>query len=293
MVTLNDGYAYRLQVQRGGESVLDFLAREFRHSSRETWLTRLEHGEVEVGGVVVSGAEVLKPGQVLVWRRPPWFEEGVPLSFDVLYEDCALLAVNKPSGLPTMPGGGFLQNTLLTLVRGRWPGASPLHRLGRGTSGIVLFALTGEAGSDLSRAWRDHDVEKTYRALASGIAAQDEYDINVPIGPVPYPRLGTVFAASAAGKPSHSRARVLARREGCTLFEVRISTGRPHQIRIHLASLGHPLVGDPLYSKGGAPKAAALPGDLGYSLHAHRLRFKHPLDGQKVTIEAPTPAELR
>ena len=290
--TLNSGYAYRTTLQRDGQRVLDFLAQEFRHSDRATWAARLAAGEVTVDGLTVRGDETLRPGQMLVWQRPPWAEPDAPLHFDVIYEDADLLAVSKPSGLPTMPGGGFLEHTLLHQVRGRWPDASPLHRLGRGTSGLVLFSLTSQAGAALLKDWRAGRVQKVYRALSAGVAEQDEYDITVPIGPVAHPRLGQVFAASAAGKAAHSRARVLERREDTTLFEVEIFTGRPHQIRIHLASLGLPLAGDPLYVSGGLPRPDALPGDLGYALHASTMTFQHPAHGAALTLRAPAPALL-
>lgn len=290
----NAGYAFRTQVRRGGETVLAFLSAEYRHSSLQEWAARLAAGEVEVSGARAHGPEVLRAGQVVVWHRPPWQEEAAPLHFEVLHEDEALLAVNKPSGLPTLPGGGFLAHTLLTQVRAQYPGASPLHRLGRGTSGIVLFARTGSAGSALSRAWREHDVHKVYRALAAGVAGPDRLEIRTPIGPVPHPRLGTVHAATPDGKPSRSVATVRARRADSTLFDVEIHTGRPHQIRIHLASAGHPLVGDPLYGPGGQPLPGlpGLPGDLGYHLHAWTLAFTHPIGGRRVHLEACPPDVL-
>lgn len=110
----NDGYAYRAPVQRGGEQVLAFLAARYTHSGQDVWRARLAAGEVEVDGVRAQGTEVLRAGQTVVWHRPPWFEEAAPLEFGVLFEDAALLAVNKPAGLPTLPGGGFLAHTLLT-----------------------------------------------------------------------------------------------------------------------------------------------------------------------------------
>lgn len=291
-VPLNAGYAYVSPIQRGGVTVLDFLAGEFRHSDRVTWAARLAAGEVEVDGVTAGGDETLRPGQTLVWHRPPWDEPEVPLHFNVLYQDADLLAVSKPSGLPTVPGGGFLEHTLLHRVRRDWPGASPLHRLGRGTSGLVLFSLTPQAGAALLRDWRGGRVQKVYRALSAGVAGQDEYDLTAPIGPVPHPRLGEVFAASRAGKASHSRARVLERRSETTLLEVEIFTGRPHQIRIHLASAGLPLAGDPLYLSGGLPRPEALPGDLGYRLHAWQLTLTHPRSGAPLRLLAPAPPEL-
>ncbi|MFC4638809.1 RluA family pseudouridine synthase [Deinococcus hohokamensis] len=291
---LNAGFTYVTPVQVGGQSVLDFLAARYRHSSVDTWAQRLARGEVEVDGRTVQGPELLRPGQTLKWHRPPWQEEAAPLHFDLLHEDEALLAVHKPSGLPTLPGGGFLEHTLLALVRARFPGASPLHRLGRGTSGAVLFARTGQAGAALSRAWREGQVRKVYRALACGVAPQDKVEITTPIGPVPHSRLGAVYAASLAGKASRSLATVAERRTDSTLYDVEIFTGRPHQIRIHLASVGQPLVGDPLYGPGGQPLSnlPGLPGDLGYWLHAHTLAFVHPLSGQALTLTAPPPPEL-
>ncbi|WP_245896029.1 RluA family pseudouridine synthase [Deinococcus irradiatisoli] len=298
---LNGGYCYREQLNRRaeGQRVLDYLSARYPHSPREAWQARLERGEVRLGDEVAGGHEVLRAGQWLSWQRPPWQEAEVPLHFGLVHEDRALIAVDKPSGLPTMPGGGFLQHTLLHLVRAEFPQASPLHRLGRGTSGLVLFARTPETASHLSRAWREQRVDKRYRALSRGQAAHGEYNIHAGIGPVAHPRLGEVHAATPAGKPSRSLARVLERRQspspGSTLFEVDIFTGRPHQIRIHLASIGHPLLGDPLYGPGGRPlpDLPGLPGDGGYWLHAQRLRFEHPLTGQALTLRAPPPPLLQ
>ncbi len=296
---VNGGYLYREQLGPGaaGQTVLAYLAAHYRHSTREEWQERLNRGEVWLNDRPARADEVLRAGLTLGWQRPPWQEEAAPLHFELIYQDAALLAVSKPSGLPTLPGGGFLEHTLLHLVRAETPEAAPLHRLGRGTSGLVLFARTPEAASQLARAWREQRVHKRYRALAQGLAGQDEYDITAPIGPLPHPRLGEVHAASPAGKPSRSLARVLERRtdSDSTLFEVDILTGRPHQIRIHLASTGHPLVGDPLYGVGGGPLAdlPGLPGDGGYWLHAQHLSFTHPLTGAALTLTAPPPPELQ
>lgn len=311
-MTLNDGFAYQEQVgpDGRGQTVLTYLTRRWRHSDAATWAARLGRGEVEVNGRVVTATEVLTPGAALVWRRPPWPEEDVPLHFDVLHEDESVLAVAKPSGLPTMHGGGFLKHTLLRLVTDRFPGAAPLHRLGRATSGVVLFARTPHAASALSAAWRTRDVEKRYRALARGVPRTSPLEITAPIGPVAHPRLGSVFAASVDGKSARSVARALESRpapqgggddvddvgdDAVTLFEVDIESGRPHQIRIHLAWAGHPLVGDPLYGPGGVPRAdlPGLPGDGGYLLHAERLVFTHPVTGERLTIHAPIPDLLR
>jgi len=138
-VPLNAGYTYaeELGPQAQGQSVLDYLSRRYRHSSRKVWGERLASGEVELDGRTATGDERLRAGQRLVWHRPGWQEPEVPLSYSLAHRDEALLAVVKPGGLPTLPGGGFLTHTLLALVQRSFPGARPLHRLGRGTSGLV------------------------------------------------------------------------------------------------------------------------------------------------------------
>lgn len=292
---MNHGFTYRERIgpEAHGQALLGYLVRRYRHSDEPTWRARLERGELDLAAAVARPGDVLRAGQWLVWRRPPWEEPPVPLAWAILHRDEHLLAVAKPRGLPTVPNGGFLEHTLLRLVRRRFPAAVPLHRLGRGTSGLVLFALTPLARSRVSAAWRTARVEKVYRALAAGVPGQDAFTVDAPIGPVPHPRLGHVHASSPAGKPAVSHVRVLEARADTSLLEVSIETGRAHQIRIHLAWAGHPLVGDPLYGPGGLPlRAPALPGDPGYRLHAHRLSLDHPATGDRLTLECAPPPEL-
>ena len=295
-MTLNSGWTYREQVGPGGGglTVLDFLAATRRHSTSEEWARRIERGEVEVEGGRVGCGVILQAGQAIAWHRPPWDEAEVPTNYTILHEDESIIAVDKPGGLPTLPAGGYLNHTLLTLMRETHPEASPLHRLGRHTSGLVLFARNHAAASALSRAWREHAVKKTYRALARGETRSESFAIDAPIGPVPHPLLGTVEAACQDGKPSHSVAKVLEGGPGRTLFHVDITTGRPHQVRIHLAYAGHPLIGDPVYEAGGGlQRHPGLPGDGGYHLHAERLEFAHPATGEAMTLVAPPPPVLQ
>lgn len=295
---MNFGFGYRDRIapEADGETVLSYLKRRYRHSAEADWRVRIEAGEVLLENAAAEPGALLRRGQSLVWRRPPWEEPPVPLAFAVLHRDEHLLAVAKPRGLPTVPNGGFLEHTLLRLVRRSTPAAVPLHRLGRGTSGLVLFALTPEARRAVSAAWRDGRVEKTYRALVRGIPRPPSFSVEAPIGPVPHPRLGQVHAASPRGRPAVSHVRVLSRRgEGEeTVVEVRIPTGRPHQIRIHLAFAGHPLVGDPLYGPGGQPvREPGLPGDGGYWLHSWTLGLEHPIHGRRLELECAAPPRLR
>jgi 23S rRNA pseudouridine1911/1915/1917 synthase len=291
---LNRGYAYTtiISSKHHGEILLSHLASLYPHSSPQAWQQNLDNGEVTLNGVTANGSETITSGQILVWNRPPWTEPEAPQHFEVLLDDTYLLAVNKPSGLPTLPGGGFMENTLLRLVQKHTPNANPVHRLGRGTSGIVLFAKTAQAAANLTANWNTPKIQKIYRALAQNIAAHDAYEILTPIGLVPHPRIGSVWAASPNGKPSKSLAKVIARTTSTTTFEVSLYSGRPHQIRIHLASIGHPLAGDPLYGANGQPleNLPGLPGDGGYFLHAQFLKFEHPITEEEIYLEAALPS---
>jgi 23S rRNA pseudouridine1911/1915/1917 synthase len=169
-----------------------------------------------------------------------------------------------------------------------------MHRLGRGTSGVLLFARTLEARRAVSAAWREGSVEKVYRCLVTGIPDRDRFSIEAPIGCVPHPRLGHVHAATSDGKPAITHVSLLTARDGNAIVQATIPTGRPHQIRIHLAAAGHPLVGDPLYVAGGLPdREPGLPGDSGYRLHAHRLTLPHPATARRLLLDCGLPPELR
>jgi 23S rRNA pseudouridine1911/1915/1917 synthase len=291
---LNRGYAYTTIIgsQDQGRTLLSHLASLYPHSTAQAWQQNLSNGEVTIDGITAAGSESLASGQTLIWNRPPWIEPDAPQHFEVLFDDPHVLAVNKPSGLPTLPGGGFMDNTLLRLVQKQTANANPVHRLGRATSGIVLFAKTPQVAAKLFADWNTPRIQKIYRALAQGIARHDAYEILTPIGLVPHPRIGSVWAANPGGKPSKSLAKVISRTTSTTTFEVSLNSGRPHQIRIHLASIGHPLVGDPLYGVTGQPleNLPGLPGDGGYFLHAQYLNFPHPITGEQINLEAPLPS---
>ena len=303
---LNKGWAYRNQVQSDmvGWSVLDFYASRYTHSTRQEWQQRLVDGQIELDGMTVPAETRLERGQELVYYRLPWYEPSVPHTFNILAADNDLLMVEKPSGLQVLPGGRFMQNTLLGLLREAYPedqNLTPLHRLGRGTSGIMAIARSRVARQQLAQDWRQGKVQKKYRALVQATDMPATFVVEAAIGKVAYAPLGQIYAASTAGKPARSLCRVLERRfdEYCTLLEVEIPTGRPHQIRIHLAAAGYPLVGDLLYKKGGRPgpvsttASAPVPGDGGYFLHAHCLAFNHPRTLVPQTFTSKPPKLLR
>ena len=272
---LNRGYSYTTIIgsKHHGQTLLSHLASHYPHSTPQAWQQNLNNGEVILNGVIATGSESLTSGQTLVWNRQPWIEPDAPQHFEVLLDDPNLLAVNKPSGLPTLPGGGFLENTLLRLVQRQFPHANPVHRLGRATSGIVLFAKTPHMASNLEAIWNTDKVQKIYLALAQNIARttlRNPHTHRPRTAPAPRFRVGCEVrrktgqvVGKGVARNSNTKANA-----GATTFKVSLHSGRPHQIRIHLASIGHPLVGDPLYGVTGQPleDLPGLPGDGGYFL---------------------------
>lgn len=296
---LNRGFRYQERVGHTDAecTLLEHLSQAHRHSSREEWAQRIRRGEVRLGNRTVRAEQRVRPGDTITWDRPPWEEADAPRCCAILYRDADLIVVAKPRGLPTVPAGGFLENTLLTLIRERDPDATPMHRLGRGTSGLVVFGRSKAARSGLARSWRDGAVQRIYRGLVEGTPSESSFAIETPIGLVEHAVLGSVYGASddVGARPARTEVRVLGSRPSGTVVEVEIETGRPDQIRIHLAAADHPLVGDPLYGPGGTPRPGSrvLPGEGGYWLHAARLAFPHPISRDPVVVECAPPPCLR
>ncbi len=298
---MNQGWIYREKVtqQADGCSVLDYYANRYLHSSRSEWQMRIELGQILLDGKPTTSETCLKTGQKLAYHRPPWQEPDVPLNWLTIYEDNEVLVIEKPSGLPVLPGGGFLENTLVHQLQKHYPKATPLpiHRLGRGTSGLMLLARSREARAILSEQMRLHQIKKIYRTLAIGTNIPDSLTITQPIGKIPYPYLGYIYAATNEGLSAQSQCQVLQRRDSTTLLKVQITTGRPHQIRIHLAAAGYPLYGDPLYDVGGVPRPInqgkmPVPGDCGYHLHSQQLIFIHPSQDNLINLQSSPPTLL-
>jgi 23S rRNA pseudouridine1911/1915/1917 synthase len=310
---MNQGWIYtdRITATDAGLSVLDYYTSRYRHSSRAEWRDRILSGQIRQHDQAIAPADLLRAGQTLTYHRPPWQEPEVPLEFEVLYEDQDLMAIAKPAGLPVLPGGSFLTHTLLHQLTLRYPETPPIpvHRLGRGTSGVMVLGRSPLARSVLSRQLREstaaasdpqasRPIRKTYRALIGPGDLPDSFTITTAIGKVDHPLLGYIYAASPTGLLAYSDGMVLHRSPASTLVEITIRTGRPHQIRIHLAAAGYPLLGDPLYGIGGMPRqvesaeTGAVPGDIGYHLHAHRLALPHPRTQEPLVIVCPAPDAL-
>ncbi|KAG9132438.1 hypothetical protein Leryth_008370 [Lithospermum erythrorhizon] len=274
---LNDGLNYSdlIHPSDAGSSVIDFYSNKYKSSAPlQGWLQRIYNKQITIDGRVVGDPEtILRAGEKLVYQRLPWKEPDAPYLLEILYEDDDLIALDKPSGLQVLPGGLFQQRTVLTQLQWRRkrtfpsslqePNPVPVHRLGRGTSGILLCAKTKLSKSRLASYFADgtsavgkkistnadvnspRKISKVYRALASGVIQEDEVVIEQPIGLVKYPGVATgLYVASSSGKPALSIVHVLQRdvKTNCTIVQVEIQSGRPHQIRIHLSYIGHPLI---------------------------------------------------
>ena len=299
---LNQGWTYRERVDRSGAglTLLAYYSQRYLHSSLEEWQGRIAAGQVLLDDHPAASDAILCLGQQLIYHRLPWEEPDVPLSFEVLYEDSDLLIVAKPSGLPVLPGGGFLEHTLLRQLQRQYPADHypdtpvPIHRLGRGTSGLMLMARSPLAKTHLSQQMRDRQIQKIYRALV-GSGFPERLALTDAIGKIPHPILGYIYGATPDGLFAQSECRVLRRNDNTTLLEVNILTGRPHQIRIHLAAAGYPLLNDPLYGIGGIPiyrpeiGQVPVPGNCGYHLHAYQLGFTHPRTGEVMSVICPPP----
>jgi 23S rRNA pseudouridine1911/1915/1917 synthase len=222
------------------------------------------------------------------------------IALDIVHEDDALLVVDKPAGLVVHPGSGNRHGTMLNALLHHVPALAGLpragivHRLDKETSGLLVVAKTLPAQTALVRQLQARSVLRAYLAIVQGeLAAGGQ--VEAPLGRHPVQR--TRMAVVAGGKPALTRYRVLERLAGATLLECRLATGRTHQIRVHMESIGHPLLGDPVYARRRAPggaRVAAVAAALGrQALHAARLGFVHPEHGGPVSFESPLPADLR
>jgi len=324
----NQGWIYRDRIgaEAAGLPVSVFYAGRYRHSDRQEWERRLEAGEIERNGQRLREDAPLGVGDRLAWHRPPWQEAAVPAVWRLVFDDGDLHVIDKPAGLPVLPAGGFLEHTVLRLLERRHgvdPAGvpRPVHRLGRFTSGLLVCARRpatrawlsaqlrestgaggGEQGKNATTVAEDRllkDCRKEYRTLVESgslpLAIGECLRICTPIGRRSHPLLGEIWCASEAGDPNalaaSSTLTLLERHGEGDLVEVAIVTGRPHQIRIHCAAAGAPLLGDPLYLPGGLARPGALPGEGGYQLHAHRLRLLRP-DKTALELEASQPEAL-
>lgn len=268
---------------------------QFSRSRLQDWIKK--------GRVLVNGAPGRRASQPLregdrieiePAELPPLHAVPEDIPLDILYEDDDVVAIDKPAGMVVHAGAGVHSGTLVNALVHRFGALSSVggelrpgivHRLDRYTSGVLLVAKTDAAHRALAQQFSARQVKKVYLALVQGSPKADTGRIEKPIARDPVHRT-RMTARLETGRKAVSEYRVLRRYAGYTLLEVRIGTGRTHQIRVHLASIGHPVAGDRLYGARAEPEAGR------YFLHAHRIRFRQPSTGEPVEVRSPLPQPL-
>lgn len=263
--------------------------------SRETIQRMIKTGKILVNNKQEKASFKTTVGDLIT------LEEEIPeeielkpqeMPLDIIYEDDDMLVINKEKGIVVHPGNGNPDGTLANAVMAKCKGSLSgiggkirpgiVHRIDKDTSGLIIVAKNDTAHINLSKQIQDRKVKKTYIALVRGVIKENEATINMPIGRSSKDR--KKMAVTKDGKEAITHFKVLKRYNGFTLLEVKIETGRTHQIRVHLSEIGYPIVGDEVYSNGKNPF-----GVKGQMLHAEKLELKHPRTGKDLTFEAPVP----
>jgi 23S rRNA pseudouridine1911/1915/1917 synthase len=310
----DDVFETVVPVTLGGERV-DRAVALLTGLPRSAVTDMVNEGRVRVDGVAVEvRSRTLVIGQTLQVTIAAPVEDGpqadADVRFSVVHEDSHLIVVDKPAGLVVHHGAGHRGGTLVDGLLSRFPDLADLaaegngdpqrpgivHRLDKGTSGLLGVARSPEAFTSLSRQLREHTAGRQYRALVAGLVEADAGVVDAPIGRSP--RQPTRMAVTRSGRPARTSYTVVARYrdpQEATLVEATLDTGRTHQVRVHLAAIGHPVFGDDRYrgtvTHPGASRSSLPPGRL--FLHAFRLSLDHPEDGTRRTWESPLPADLQ
>ena len=304
-------YSYIVTKEESGRRLDVFLS-----SCRELSLSRAQikkvadAGQIRLNNLPAKAGRLLRKGDAIVFEKPPVIAydvlpENIPLT--VVYEDNFLLVIDKPAGLVVHPAAGNYRGTLvnallfhcqdLSGIGGvRRPGI--VHRLDKGTSGLMVVAKSDAAHQGLMAQFKKHEVKKTYGTLVYGDVAGDKGVIDMPVGRDRVDRK-KMSTRSRRGKEARTHWRVCERYGGVTLLQVDIETGRTHQIRVHLTHAGYPLVGDAVYGGVKRVKAVADPAVRERlkimrrpALHASRLNFTHPVTGSILSFSSPLPEDM-
>jgi 23S rRNA pseudouridine1911/1915/1917 synthase len=284
-----------LEAETPGERLDVFVARRIPSLTRARVQKLIEEGRVTVAGQRAKASLRLEAGQRVTVEVPPPVE-GVAvaedIALDIIFEDADMLVVNKPPGMTVHPSPGHTSKTLVNAILAHCQDLSGIggvlrpgivHRLDRDTSGVIVVAKNDAAHNALAKQLKERSVEKTYVALVEGTPKPAEGVIDAPIARDPRNRQR--MAVVDRGRASTTAYRVIDRFTGMSLVEARPKTGRTHQIRVHLAAIGHPIIGDRVYGKPSPMIGRQF-------LHARRIVFVHPRTGERVEFDAALPADL-
>jgi 23S rRNA pseudouridine1911/1915/1917 synthase len=277
------------------------LAALFPQYSRNRLSAWLRDGRIRFDGKAVKPNHKVWGGEAVVLDAPAEPRDAPPaaeaIGLPVVFEDESVIVIDKPAGLVVHPGSGNWSGTMMNALLHHAPElqavprAGIVHRLDKDTSGLLVVARTIEAQVALVRQMQSRSVERIYLALVHG-RVEREGRVEAPIGRDPRQR--TRMAVVAGGREALTYYKPMDLFERATLLECSLATGRTHQIRVHLHSIGHPLVGDPVYRSGASGNAPALLADFPrQALHATRLSFDHPSSGRRRTFKSPPPADLK
>lgn len=271
------------------------VSQKYKSISRTQVQDMLKNGEIKVNDGVAKAGMKLKGGEridiSMRSEEPEMTIKATGLDFPVLFEDRYIIVINKPAGLVVHPGAGKEQTTVVSALLGHTklsPVGAPIrpgvvHRLDKDTSGIMVLAKTRDAHKKLAEAFAGHELEKEYMAIIQGHIVNRKGRIEVAIERDRIHRKRMKATSAEKGRMAISMFEVSEYLNGASLVKVRILTGRTHQIRVHMAFTGHPLLGDVTYGGKKSGKKAQ------HYLHSARLKFKHPITGEELNFNAPLP----
>jgi len=304
-------FSIRVTGRDQGRRIDQCLSETDLHLSRSQVKILIEKGQILLNRKGTKPSARLKSGDVVSGTLPepePLSLKPEPIPLSILYEDSSIIVLDKPPGIVVHPAPGNPSGTLVNALLHHCKDLSGIngmlrpgivHRLDKDTSGVMVVAKNDEAFQQLTRQFKNRTIEKAYWAVVYGRFHQDEGLIDAAIGRHPGQRK-RMSTRTRKGRQAITRWRVSERLDGFTLLEILPLTGRTHQIRVHLSSMGHPLLGDPLYGRKGKPGTIhdpvlkeCLRRMNRQALHAHRLEFTHPRTGERVQFISPLPQDIK
>ncbi len=287
-----------------------FLSEKARDLSRSSLKTLIQKNEALVNGAKAKPSLRVKEGDSITITMPPPRSPETPaeqIPFEILYEDDHVMAVNKPRGLTVHPGAGRKSQTLVNALLFHTKRLSDVggpqrpgivHRLDKDTSGVMLVAKDNRSHLDLSNQFKEHSTKRVYHALSWGNVLPESGKIELSLGRDMKDRK-KISERARKKRRATTNFKVIKRYRGFTLLEIRPETGRTHQIRVHLASIKHPVVGDPVYGRQTMPLnmpqpiVKCLKGLRGQMLHAKSIEFTHPITGKRMEFSSPYPEDMK